>query len=634
MKNLIAIVVSLLSVTFSMGSVHATDSAADTQPAPSERPNILWLSCEDIGPQLGCYGVATVKTPTIDALASRSLTYDNAWSNYPVCAPARTTIITGMYATALGAGNMRCNALKHDSVKLLPELMREAGYYCTNATKNDYNFFAPGEPKAGFAQPGNPWDQCDRKAHWKNGPDGKPFFAVFNNTKTHESKIRKRPHEPQIDPASVSLSPYWPDTPEVRTDWAQYLDNIQTMDNWLARHLADLEKAGLADDTVVVFFGDHGAGMPRHKRYAGDSGMRVPMIVHVPEKWKSKWPSGYKPGARTSTPMGFVDLAPSMLHLAGVEIPKRMQGQSIFAPEFADNAYNIGFRNRMDERNDVSRSITDGKHVYIRNYMPELPHGQFIDYQQQTPTTSVWLKMFHAGKLNAIQSAFWKPRAMEELYDLQADPHETNNLADDPSLAASKAKLAAALDAKIDTIGDLDLVPESDLFQFEQKTGKPRTDYKLAEGFSLGQIHAVAKSTAANPTHLNDPQAAVRYWTLQRMLSQPKATRMQSMEQIHSMFTDDSLSVQVKAAEVTLSCEQHVSDAITLLLHHANCNNSDYYLAGNCLDCLDRYSAHLTEAHLKAIVSLPAADKRVKRGGDNLEKLLKRFKLEAMPVPQ
>ncbi|MEM9575194.1 MAG: sulfatase, partial [Pseudomonadota bacterium] len=442
-----------------------------------DRPNILWLSTEDIGPHLGCYGY-DVKTPNIDQFAKRSLTFDTAWSNYPVCAPARTTIITGMYATALGAGNMRCGAIKPTGLKLLPELMREAGYYCTNASKTDYNLL----------DVNGVWDESSGKAHWRNRPSNKPFFSVFNYTKTHESKIRIRPHEKQIDPASVSLFPYWPDTPEVRQDWAQYLDNIQTMDGWFQKHLDQIENAGLQEDTIVVFWGDHGSGMPRHKRLAGDSGMRVPMIVHVPEKWKQFWNSNYAAGGRSDWPVGFIDLAPTVLQIAGAAVPDRMQGSSFLGAEAKRADYLFGVRNRMDERYDVSRSVTDGRYVYIRNFMPYLPHGQFVEYQQTTPSTSIWYKKYKAGQLNPIESAFWKPHPAEELFDLKKDPHETVNLAMVPELKSKLEELRDVVRQKMIAIGDLDLVPESTLYEFEQRTGKSRTLYSEQENYSTEQL--------------------------------------------------------------------------------------------------------------------------------------------------
>ena len=581
---------------------------------PAERPNILWLSTEDIGPQLGCYGHEVVKTPNIDAFAKRSLTYDVAWSNYPVCAPARTTIITGMYATALGAGNMRCGATKPVGLKLLPELMREAGYYCTNKSKTDYNLL----------DVDNVWDESSGKAHWKNRPEGKPFFAVFNLTKTHESKMRTRPHAKQIDPASVSVFPYWPDVPEVRQDWAQYLDNIQTMDSWFAGHLKQIEDAGLADDTIVIFWGDHGSGMPRHKRYAGDSGMRVPMIAHVPDKWKKFWSSNYGAGARSDWPVGFIDLAPTVLKVAGVKIPKRMQGKSFLGADAKKADYVFGVRNRMDERNDVSRSVCDGRFVYIRNFMPHLPHGQFVEYQQTTPATRVWFKKFRSGELNEVQSAFWKPRAKEELFDLQADPNETVNLAGDSSHRGKLNELRKAMRKKMIQIVDLDLVPESTLHEFEQSTGKARVDYEKQAGFDIEDIWDAAdgKDMLEN---LESERVELRYWALVNLIASETSSIHAQKSALSKLRNDSSMAVQLKAAEFLLSQKNDNPESIEKLLNLADKQNSNYYVSCNALDCLDRYRELLDEESIAKIQGMSSDASEIKRGNDNLGKMIRRF---------
>ncbi len=598
----------LLAVSSMPSFVDASEPARN-----AERPNIVWLSTEDIGPHLGCYG-CDVKTPNLDAFAKRSLTYDVAWSTYPVCAPCRTTIITGMYATALGAGNMRCGAVKPAGLKLLPELMREAGYYCTNASKTDYNLLDVADV----------WDESSGKAHWKNRPDGQPFFAVFNQTSTHESKVRRRPHEKQIDPASVSLFPYWPDTPEVRQDWAQYLDNIQTMDGWFANHLKQIDEAGLADDTIVVFWGDHGAGVPRHKRYAGDSGMRVPLIVHVPEKWKKFWSSNYGAGARSDWPVGFVDLAPTILKIAGAEIPDRMQGESFLGADAKKAKYVFGVRNRMDERYDVSRSVCDGRFVYIRNFMPHLPHGQFVEYQQTNPATRVWFEKFGKGELNEVQSAFWKPRSKEELFDLQSDPHETVNLAGLDAHRAKLAELRKAVRSKMIAIGDLDLVPESTLHEYEQETGKPRITYADETGFDTGTLFDAAGG-ANVVDNLSAAAPELRFWGLVNAIHQSELVTDELKIQIKEMLADPSMAVRVKAAEFLLTHEVHEGEAMSVLVTLADKKNSNYYVACNALDCLDRFKEKLDEDSIAKIRAMDPDASEIKRGNDNLGKMHRRF---------
>ena len=580
----------------------------------ADRPNILWLSAEDIGPHLGCYGYE-IETPAIDAFSRGSLRFKNAWSTYPVCAPARTTVITGMYATSLGAGNMRCAAAKPASLKLLPELLRDSGYYCTNNSKKDYN----------LKDVADVWNQSSSKAHWKNRPEEKPFFAVFNFTGTHESKIRNKNHEQQIDPKSVSLFPYWPDTPEVRKDWAQYLDNIQTLDAWFGKHLKSLKDAQIADDTIVLFWGDHGSGMPRHKRFAGDSGLRVPMIVHVPEKWKSLWSNEYQAGATSDRLVSFVDLAPTVLRAAGVTVPETMQGSTFLGAETTAPKYNYGIRNRMDERNDVSRSITDGKYIYIRNFMSHLPHGQLVVYQQMTPTTSVWHQLFLSGKLNDVQAAFWKPRAKEELYDLEADPHETVNLASEPAKKEKLDQLRAALRKKQLQIVDLDLVPESVLHKFEQETGKPRISYAQSQGFRMQDLLDAAEGKSITE-NLISARVELQYWAIVNLISQADPLSSETQKSISSLMENSpSPTIRVKAAECCLSNDFSSDRAMEVLLLLANMDESNYFVAFNALDCLDRYRERLDEDGFAKIRALKLKPPHIDRGDNYLEKLLTRF---------
>lgn len=253
-------------------------SLSGAQSNSPARPNILWITSEDNGPQLGCYGDRFATSPHIDALAAKGMRFNQCWSNAPVCT-ARTTIITGMYATSFGASNMRSRGTRKPNTLLLPELLRAEGYYCSNNVKEDYNFNATTKP----------WNASSNKAHWRNRPNQSPFFSVFNFTTTHESQIRTRPHNAKKDPQKVPIPPYHPDLPEVRQDWAQYYDKIEEMDGQVGKVLQELEADGLSDSTIVFYFGDHGSGMPRSKRWLYQSGLHVPMIVFVPEKLRHRW---------------------------------------------------------------------------------------------------------------------------------------------------------------------------------------------------------------------------------------------------------------------------------------------------------------------------------------------------------
>src|SRR5437879_4178512 len=388
--------------------------------AESVRPNILWISSEDHGPHMGCYGDAFATTPNVDKLAARGMIYSHAWSCAPVCAPARTTIISGLYASSTGAEHMRSMVPFPAGKKMFPQFLRQAGYYCSNNAKEDYN----------LDKPGRVWDDSSRKAHWRNRKPGQPFFAVFNSEKSHESKLRVRPHQQMHDPAKVRVPDYHPDTPEVRQDWAQYYDIVTEADADAGERLKELAEAGLAEDTIVFYWADHGSGMPRSKRWPYNSGLQVPLVVYIPDKFKDLRPPEYKPGGKSDRLVSFVDLAPTVLSLAGIQPPDWMQGHA-FLGKFleAPQPFIYGFRGRMDERYDLVRSLTDGRYVYIRNYLPHKIQGQHIDYMFQTPTTRVWKQLFDQGKLNATQAFFWKPRPPEELYDLDNDRDEVHNLA-------------------------------------------------------------------------------------------------------------------------------------------------------------------------------------------------------------
>ena len=597
-------------------------SAFAVQDGQQERPNILWLSTEDIGPHLGCYGDPDAVTPHLDALAQRGVVYDIAWSNYPVCAPARTTIIGGMYAAANAAGNMRSETMLPKGVEMFPHYLREAGYYCTNKSKEDYNYFKPDNA---------PWDESSGKAHYRNRKDGQPFFAVFNYTATHESKIRKRPHKQVIDPASVHLASYWPDHPKVRQDWAQYHDNITVMDRWVQKQLDDLERSGLADSTIVIFFGDHGSGMPRHKRFAGDSGMRVPLIVHVPEALKQLAAKDYVAGSHTQHPAGFIDLAPTVLSIAGIKPPAYMQGHALMGKfQTAAPKYLYGFRDRMDERPDVSRSIRDERFIYVRNYMPHLPAGQFVEYQHQTNSTSVWKKMFLEGKLNDVQSHFWRPHPAEELYDLKNDPEETVNLVDNKEFAGQLERFRKEHRDSYKRFGDLGLIPEPIAFEFNQGKTSRRLMMDAKSEFPLDEIFDTANLAAnTSPEGLDklvaaseSPSATIRYWAALGLLVDGEAEFDSRKDALKRLAGDTSSAVAIVAAEALAKFgnDGEKKDGVATLLRLADLNNSNVMASVYALAAIDRLDEKASVA--EQLKKLPTKDGKTKRGGDYIPALL------------
>lgn len=422
------------------------------------RPNVLWITCEDTGPQLGCYGDRYAETPHLDRFAEQSLRFDCCWSNAPVCAPARTTLITGIYPTSYGAQPMRSSVRLPDGFLTLPQRMRAAGYYCSNNNKEDYNFSEP----TGKTM----WDTSNKESHWRNRGDGQPFFSVFNFTVTHEGQIRKRPYTPNHDPKLAPVPPYHPDTPEVRLDWAQYYDRITEMDRMVGKLLGELQEDGLADSTVVFFFGDHGCGLPRGKRWLYETGLRVPMLVHLPKRLAGRYAPFYQAGTGTDRLVSFVDLVPTVLDLCGVrgsdEGKLSLHGKSFFDSRDRDKDFLFGFRDRMDERIDSSRVVRNGRYAYIRNFVPDRPQGAYLNYMFQTPTTRVWFERYEAKELNAVQSAFWQRKPVEELYDLQVDPYQIQNLggSDDAMLQEIKGQLALRLKEHMLSVGDTGGFPE------------------------------------------------------------------------------------------------------------------------------------------------------------------------------
>ena len=579
------------------------------------RPNILWVTSEDNGPHLGCYGDDYADTPHLDALAARSLRYHRHWSNAPVCAPARTTIISGMHATSLGGHHMRSGVRLPPEIKLYPRLLREAGYYCTNNSKTDYNF---AEPDAG-------WHQSNRQAHWRGRPDEQtPFFAIFNFTVSHESQIRTRPHTPVHDPDAAPLPAYHPDTPEVRRDWAQYYDKVTEMDAQVGKVLAELEEDGLADSTIVFYYGDHGSGMPRSKRWPFDSGLRVPLIVHFPEKFRHLAPADYEPGAESSRLTSFVDLAPTVLSLAGIEPPSYMQGAAFAGPHEAEpKRYLFGYRGRMDERIDSVRTVTDGRYLYMRHFYPDRPYLKHVNYMFQTPTTRVWKRLFDEGKLNEPQAKFWQPKPVEELFDLQTDPDEVDNLAGQEGHAERVAAMRSVLRQWMVDTGDLGLMPEAEM---HRRSGtRPPRDLIDRQELPLGRIADLAFSALDNATGpdvsrlvalTRDDDSVIRYWAvrgLDRRLRSGElsdAERRAASARLLVALDDESPSVGVAAgdgllATGTASARQ---TAVARLLVLANLEKVGHLVPVAALNVLDIHWGRLDDDDRAAIRKLPSSE--------------------------
>jgi uncharacterized sulfatase len=509
-------------------------------------PNILWITSEDHGPEMGCYGDEFATTPNVDALAKMGMIFELAWSCAPVCAPARTTIITGMYAPSIGAQHMRSMVDVPDYVRFYPTFLRDRRYYCTNNSKEDYN--ARTDDKG--------WDESSRKAHYKNRKPGQPFFAIFNSTVSHERRIRSDYDSLDHDPAKVRIPAYHPDNAESRRDWARYYDIVTAADKVAGEHLDALEKAGLADETIVFYYGDHGSGMSRSKRWTYNSGLSVPMVVYFPPKWRHLAPKEYKPGGTSDRMVNFVDLAPTLLSLAGVKPPEWMQGHA-FAGKYQQPKpkYMFGFRDRMDARYDFIRTVTDGRYQYMRNYNPHFIYGQYVAYNFATPSTAAWKRDYEAGKLNEAQWRFWKLKPAEELYDLEADPDEVNNLVDSAGHQAKLYELREALRNWCREIRDTGFLPEGEIHS-RSKGSTPGDMARDDSKYPFDRIFAAAeiattremKEMPAIKRNLKDSDSAVRYWGVIGILNRGPDTVRNSRDELIVALADESPYVQIASA--------------------------------------------------------------------------------------
>lgn len=457
-----------------------------TNISQNKQPNILWIVCEDISPTLSFYGDKTAKTPNLDALAKESMVYDNAYSVVGVCAPSRSSIITGMYPTSLGTMHMRTGkdiqswgtrkyqketgivdvagepiieyaAVIPDYVKAFPEYLRKAGYFTSNQMKTDYQ----------FAVPVTVWDQNDKDAHWRNRGKNQPFFSVFNYDETHESKIWKNSNLPlTVAVDSVLLPLYFQDTKTARTDVARNYSNIELLDKQVGKLISQLKEDGLYDNTIVFFYSDHGGPLPRQKRDIHESGLHVPFMVKDLKGTKG----------RTDRLISFVDLAPTILSLAGVDIPETIQGKAFMGEKDSEaRNYVFGTSDRFDEITDRSRAVYDKQYVYVINDFPEKLWYKDILYRMQVPMMKEMIEFRDQNKLNKIQTTWFKPKQADELFEVKKDPNRLHNLVEKPEFAKVRKRLRAALLDFRDTYRDYGMLPEAKLIEqmwpnFEQPT--------------------------------------------------------------------------------------------------------------------------------------------------------------------
>ena len=445
----------------------------------NEKLNVIWISCEDMGPVLGTYGVNEISTPNIDELAEQGVKYTNAYSTVGVCAPSRFSIITGMYPARLGAHNMRSgkfytykdpdkltyrqnkgvvdksgeNVPEYEvvtpaNVKVFTEYLRNENYYCINNNKCDYQFNSP------FTA----WDEVSGNISYKDRPENTPFFYVKNLMVTHESRIWLRKDEPiTVDKNILKIPAYYPDIPEVRNDIAIKYSNIQEMDRQVGEIISDLKNDNLLDKTIIFFWSDHGGNLLRQKRAVGNSGLKVPLIV--------RFPDGYRSGEVDDRIVSLMDLGPTTMSLLGIKPPLFLDGKAFLGKfKTKPRSYAFGSADRFDESTDMQRSVIDGRYVYIKNFMPELPLIYKNKYREQVSMNKKIIQMSNDNELiGDSKYIFMKTKQEEELYDLKYDPYEVNNIANNPDYKDKLIELRDALKSWQNEIDDKGFTNESEL---------------------------------------------------------------------------------------------------------------------------------------------------------------------------
>ncbi len=557
---------------FVMLLLNVTSFAAD-------RPNVLWIVAEDMSAVLGCYGDKYAHTPHIDAFAKQSVRYTHAFATAPVCSPSRTCLINGVYAQTQGTHNMRSAFPIPKEMTGFPSFMRKVGYYTTNNVKTDYN---SANWKTIIEKS---WNESSDTAHWRKRDDkSKPFFSVFNLMTSHQSRAMVWPYEKfkaevqsQLDtneihdPAKAPVPPYYPNTPIVRKTLARFYDCVTVMDKQVGAILQQLEDDGLADDTIVFIYSDHGSGLPRHKRALLDSGMHVPLMVRFPKKWQHLAPGN--PGSTTDRLVSFVDFGPTVLSLTGVDIPKWMQGKPFLGPKATKpRQYVYGHRDRVDEVLDMARSVRNKRYLYIRNFMPHLGYNQPTAWPDLGEIRHEFYRLADKANMTGPQWHFAGPtRPTEELYDCETDPNNLKNLATSAKHAVALKEMRDAYDQYTRKIPDLGFVPEAELWKrvgdktpmtwARQQHESYFRDLSRQATKHITMYRVDDQNTAYELTH--DKDSVVRYWCAVG-LGGSKRLSAAATKGLKDALNDASANVRIEAANA-LAKHGHLKEALPVL---------------------------------------------------------------------
>lgn len=535
------------------------------------RPNIVWICAEDISPAFGAYGDTYAVTPNIDALADLGLVYDHAYATAPICSPSRSCLITGVYATAMGTQHLRNEIHRTPLIKALPEYLRERGGYFTSLYgKTDYNFNADGI-----------WDSRSRSlAPWRARQGNAPFFSMFTIGATHEGNANSYKSYRRVtenlpdslvhDSRLAKVPPYFPDNDTSRWLWSRYYDLITDFDMDVGNILDSLEADGLMKNTIIFLFSDHGFGMPRYKRWLNETGLRVPLIVYIPEAYKHLFRSGDSRGQHTDELVSFVDYAPTVLSMAGLTIPGHMQGQPFLGSDLPEEReFVFGARSRADDMYEISRACRNDRYLYIRHFIPRYPYIQTgVIFDNRKEAFRLLRKAREEGDLPGPGKSMFNRKPNEELYDLDADPYELDNLADRPEYLSVKSRLKGAMTDWILRHRDVGFLIEPEMM-CRAGSDSPYTMAREPDRYHLEKIFDAAEWVGKAPLDtilkgLKNSDSGVRWWAISSLGEREKLTDDAVQALVKSL--DDAVpSVQVAAAEV-LCTGGHCSDAALQVL--------------------------------------------------------------------
>lgn len=545
-------------------------------PLLSKRPNVVFLVSEDNSIHyLKHYGAEFGSMPNIEKMAKEGLTFNHAFSNAPVCSVARSTLATGILAPRGGFQYHRKSALAK-GVKPWTALLRKAGYYCANNSKTDYNF---------ATAKGEAWNESSRKASWRKRPDkNAPFFYMQSFGACHESSLHfpaklMQSEKTKTPVDQVTLHPYHPDTPTFRYTHARYFDRMTLVDGQMGEVLKNLKTDGLLEDTFVFYFGDHGGVLPRGKGYAYESGLHVPLVVRIPENFKHL--ADHVRGTRTDGFVSFIDFGPTVLNLAGLSVPKEMDGSAFLgkgasAKDLASRDEAFGYADRFDEKYDLVRTLRKGKWAYIRNYQGFYPDGLQNNYRYRMLAFAEWKELYQAGKLNAAQRQFFESRPAEQLFDLSQDPHEVNDLSQNPAHREILLDMRQRLTAKVKGINDLSFYPESHMVAHALEDGiafGKKHVREIGDLVDLADLSLISFSKAERKlsTAMQSENPWRRYWAcISATMHGESAKPLVSLAK--KLLEDKNLMVRVRAAEFLGRIQAH--DPMPTLLNVVNQSTS------------------------------------------------------------